>query len=53
MYISVASRHPGGAQVAFLEEDPRYLSDHTDPRTLEAMTTISGGEDVSTVFKQY
>jgi prepilin-type processing-associated H-X9-DG protein len=49
-YIGIASRHPGGAQVGLADGSVRFLPDDTDPRMLEAMTTINGGEDVSAVL---
>jgi prepilin-type processing-associated H-X9-DG protein len=52
-YIGIASRHPGGVDVAFADGGVRFLPDDTDPVAVEAMTTINGGEDVSEVLKRY
>jgi len=52
-YIGIASRHPGGAQVGLADGSVRFLPDDTDPRGVEAMTTINGGEDVSAVWRDY
>jgi hypothetical protein len=46
-HYSIASRHPGGANVAVADVSVRFLPEDADPRALEATTTISGGEDVS------
>jgi prepilin-type processing-associated H-X9-DG protein len=46
-YFGIASRHPGGAQVGLVDASVRFLPNDTDPRTLEAMTTINGGERIS------
>jgi len=52
-YIGIASRHVGGAQVAFADQKTRFLPNDIDPRMVEAMTTINGGEDVSEAMKGY
>jgi prepilin-type processing-associated H-X9-DG protein len=54
-YHSIASRHVGGfggAQALFADGHVEYLWDKTDPRMVEAMTTINGGEDVSAVLNR-
>jgi prepilin-type processing-associated H-X9-DG protein len=50
-YFGIASRHLGGANVALADGSVRFLPDDTDPRMIEAMTTISGGEDVRAVLR--
>ncbi len=45
-YFGIASRHPGGAQVGLADGSVRFLPDTVDPRAVEAMTTVNGGEDV-------
>lgn len=50
-HYSIASRHPGGAQVAFVDGSVRYLSNETDVRAVEAAATIHGGEDEAGVLK--
>ncbi|HUT59516.1 MAG TPA: DUF1559 domain-containing protein, partial [Phycisphaerae bacterium] len=42
----ISSCHPGGANVLFADGSVRYLSASMDSKTLEAMTTIDGGEAV-------
>jgi prepilin-type processing-associated H-X9-DG protein len=51
-YVGIASRHPGGVDVALADGSVRFLPENTDPRAVEAMTTINGGEDVSAVLKR-
>jgi prepilin-type processing-associated H-X9-DG protein len=46
-HFGIASRHAGGAQVAFVDGHTEFLTDATDPRVVQAMMTINGGEDVS------
>lgn len=46
-HYSIASRHPGGAKVAFADGQTEFLTDATDPCVVDALTTINGGEDVS------
>jgi len=46
-YFGIASRHPGGANVAFADGSVRFLSDEVARRVIEAMSTINGGEDLS------
>jgi prepilin-type processing-associated H-X9-DG protein len=46
-YASIASRHPGGANVGFVDASARFLGDTADPRTVEAATTVNGGEKVT------
>ncbi len=43
-YFGIASRHPGGANVGFADVSVRFVPDSTDPRAIEAATTINGGE---------
>jgi len=43
-YFGIASRHPGGANVGFADGSVRFLRDSTDPRAVEAASTINGGE---------
>lgn len=50
-YFGIASRHPGGAQVGLADGSVRFLPDTVDPRDVEALTTIHGGEDVSAALK--
>jgi prepilin-type processing-associated H-X9-DG protein len=50
-HYGIASHHPGGAQAGFADGSARYLADTTDPRTVEAMTTINGGEDVGAALR--
>jgi prepilin-type processing-associated H-X9-DG protein len=45
-HIGIASRHPGGVNVGFADGSVRFVSDTTDPRVIEAATTINGGEDL-------
>ena len=40
----IASLHDGGAHVGLADGSVHFLLDDTDPRTVEAMTTINGGE---------
>lgn len=40
----IASRHPGGANVGLVDGNVRLLGGDTSPKTVEAMTTINGGE---------
>jgi prepilin-type processing-associated H-X9-DG protein len=43
-YFGIASRHSGGANVGFADGSVRFIRDSTDPRAIEAATTINGGE---------
>ncbi len=43
-YFGIASRHPGGVQVGLIDGSVRFLPDDTDPRAVEAATTIHGGD---------
>jgi len=43
-YVGIASRHPGGAQVGLADGSVRFLSEDTDPRVVEALTTVNGKE---------
>ena len=47
----ICSHHPGGAQVLFCDGWEMFLPESTDPRLVQALTTIAGGEDVSAVFE--
>ncbi|HEV8003507.1 MAG TPA: DUF1559 domain-containing protein [Planctomycetaceae bacterium] len=38
--------HPEGCQVGFADGSVRFISKTVDPKVLEAMTTIAGGENV-------
>ena len=43
--VGIASRHPGGANVGFADgRSVSFLPDTTEPRIVEAMTTINGKE---------
>ncbi|MCA9050906.1 MAG: DUF1559 domain-containing protein, partial [Planctomycetaceae bacterium] len=42
----IGSPHPGGFQVLFADGSVRFVSENTDPQTLEALATIHGGERV-------
>jgi prepilin-type processing-associated H-X9-DG protein len=42
----ISSRHPNGANVAFCDGSVQFLTSTTDPKTVKAMTTIDGGENV-------
>lgn len=58
-YWSISSRHPGlalagladGTVVCLWDDSAKPNAEETDPRVVEALTTINGGEDVSGVFK--
>ena len=50
-YFGIASRHPGGAQVGLADGSVRFLPETLDPRGVESLTTINGGEDVSAALK--
>lgn len=41
------SKHPGGAQAALADGSVRFIGSDADRNTLEAMTTIAGGEVVA------
>jgi prepilin-type processing-associated H-X9-DG protein len=43
----ISSPHANGANVAFCDGSVRFLSGFTDPKQLEAMTTIDGGEAIA------
>ncbi len=38
--------HPGGANVAFVDGSVRFISDTIDPKVFEAISTISGNEQL-------
>jgi prepilin-type processing-associated H-X9-DG protein len=42
----ISSAHPMGADVAFCDGHVQFLSATTDPKQVEAMTTIDGGEKI-------
>ncbi len=43
----ISSHHPGLANVLFCEGSVRAISEHpANPKTLEALTTIDGGEKI-------
>lgn len=46
---AISSRHPGGANVLFVDGSSRLLSDKNAPSLVQALTTVDGGEDVSAV----
>jgi prepilin-type processing-associated H-X9-DG protein len=46
-YVGIASRHAGRAWAAFADGHTGSFADDIDPRVIQAMTTINGGEDVS------
>lgn len=50
-HFGIASRHPGGAQAAFVDGSVLFLSNETDVRAIEAAATINGGEDVAGLLK--
>lgn len=52
-YFGIASQHPGGAQASLADGSVRFLPESLDPRGVEALTTIHGGEDVSAVLKEW
>jgi prepilin-type processing-associated H-X9-DG protein len=39
--------HPGGANAVFVDGSVHFLPSSIDPRVLEAMATVAGGEDLS------
>ncbi len=41
------SHHPGGMQVLMADGSVQFISEWVDPAVIEAMATISGGEDIS------
>jgi hypothetical protein len=43
-YFGIASYHKIGANVGFADASVRFVPDSTDPRAVEAATTISGGK---------
>jgi hypothetical protein len=43
----IGSNHSGGAFVVFADGTLRFVTDDVDPKIVEALTTINGGEDVS------
>lgn len=47
---SFQSHHPQGAYFVFADGNARFLKDNMDQGVLEALSTISGGEAVSTGF---
>jgi len=42
----IGSQHPGGAHVLNADSSVHFLTDYIDSETLEALTTIAGGEQV-------
>jgi prepilin-type processing-associated H-X9-DG protein len=52
-HYSIASRHPyGGAHVGFVDGHTEFLTDDTDPRVVEVLATINGGEEVSETMRR-
>jgi prepilin-type processing-associated H-X9-DG protein len=45
--VEISSRHPDGAHVLMGDGAVQFLSDMMEPKELEAMTTIDGGETVT------
>jgi prepilin-type processing-associated H-X9-DG protein len=43
---SIASRHPGGANVSYVDGMVRFLLEATTPETLRALITRAGGEKI-------
>lgn len=43
----LSGNHPNGANVGFADGHVNFISNSIDPATLEAMTTINGGETVA------
>lgn len=46
-YNEISSPHSNGANVLFGDGSVRYLSSSTDPKKIEAMTTMDGGETIT------
>jgi len=44
---SISSRHPGGVNAAFADGSVRFIKDSISPSTWFALTTIGGGEVIS------
>ncbi|MBC8872329.1 MAG: DUF1559 domain-containing protein [Planctomycetes bacterium] len=44
--VEIASRHPGGAHVVTADGESHFLTDDAAPDTVEALTTVSGNEDI-------
>jgi hypothetical protein len=42
----ISSCHPGGADVVLCDASVQFLSNSLDPKTLKALTTVDGGEQV-------
>lgn len=49
----IGSPHRRGANVLFCDGGVRFVHEETDPRLLEAMTTIAAGEDVSEFWEHH
>jgi prepilin-type processing-associated H-X9-DG protein len=49
----IGSPHRPGANVLFCDGGVRFVHEETDPKLLEAMTTIAGGEDVSQFWENH
>jgi prepilin-type processing-associated H-X9-DG protein len=47
----ISSCHPGGAAVLFCDGSVRFVKESTDPKTVKALTTIAGGEDISSFME--
>ena len=41
------SNHPGGVHVLMANGETKFLSGRASPKTLRALSTMSGGEEVS------
>jgi prepilin-type processing-associated H-X9-DG protein len=48
----IGSHHTGGAQMVFCDGAVMFIPNFTDPRLVQALATIAGGEDVSAVFER-
>jgi len=44
--VEIASRHSGGAHVVTADGESHFLTDDAAPDTVEALTTVSGNEDI-------
>jgi hypothetical protein len=49
----LSSPHRGGAFVVFADGRVKFLSEEIDPKTLEALTTATGGENIPHDFEQW